>query len=200
MTTSPDAAESFAEQALPYGRHLYRAALRLTGNRADAEDLVQETWAQAFAGFRTFKPGTNLRAWLYRIEANTFCNAYRARQRRPREVPAELIDKVTAAYALSAASAEDAALARLPDTEVWRALRALPREQMITVYLADAEGMHYAEIAELTGAPVGTVMSRLHRGRKRLRSGLPATAPPAQCARPAPGAPPAPVARLALRA
>ena len=172
MTTPPDAAQSFAEQALPYGRHLYRAALRLTGNRADAEDLVQETLTQAFAGFRTFKPGTNLRAWLYRIESNTFCNAYRARQRRPHEVLTELTDKAAPERDVSVRSAEDAALARMPDAVVWEALRGLPREQMVTVYLADAEGLHYAEIAEMTQVPVGTVMSRLHRGRKRLRSRL----------------------------
>jgi RNA polymerase sigma-70 factor (ECF subfamily) len=170
MTTSPDVAESFADQALPYSRHLFRAALRLTGNRADAEDLVQETWAQAFAGSGTFKPGTNLRAWLYRIESNTFSNAYRARQRRPREILADLAD--TAAPDRAVRSAEDAALARMPDTLVWETLRGLPREQMITVYLADVDGLSYAEIAETTGVPTGTVMSRLHRGRKRLRSRL----------------------------
>ena len=169
MATSPDAAAVFADQALPYGRHLYRAALRLTGNRADAEDLVQETWAQAFAGFGTFKPGTNLRAWLYRIESNTFCNAYRARQRRPREVLAELAEAAAPDRAASAASAEDTALARMPDTVVWETLPGPPREQLVTVYLADVEGLSYAEIAERTGVPVGTVMSRLHRGRKRLR-------------------------------
>ena len=178
MTASLDAARRFADEALPHSQQLYRAALRFTGNRADAEDLVQETFLRAYARFTTFKPGTNLRAWLYRIETNAFCNGYRARRRRPYEVsadwvdPAELLDRAAAAQTVSVRSAEETALAAMPDTRVWNALRALPRQQMIAVYLADAEGMHYAEIAAMTGAPVGTVMSRLHRGRRRLRTTL----------------------------
>lgn len=178
MIASLDAAQRFVDDALPYSQQLYRAALRLTGNRADAEDLVQETLLRAYARFSTFKPGTNLRAWLYRIETNTFCNAYRARQRRPYEVSAERVDpselagRAAGEQAAVVRSAEETALAAMPDTRVWNALRALPCQQMIAVYLADAEGMHYAEIAAMTGVPVGTVMSRLHRGRKRLRSWL----------------------------
>jgi RNA polymerase sigma-70 factor (ECF subfamily) len=166
------AAERFTDLALPYSTQLYRTALRLTGNRADAEDLVQETYLKAYAGFGTFEPGTNLGAWLYRIEANVFCSAYRARQRHPHEIPADSISGTVMSQAMRVLSAEEAALVRMPDTTVLEALRGLPHEQMVTVYLADAEGYHYAEIAERTGVPLGTVMSRLHRGRKRLRSRL----------------------------
>ncbi len=172
MIAPVEAAERFADQALPYSPQLYRTALRLTGNRADAEDLVQETYLRAYAGFKTFKPGTNLRAWLHRIEANAFCSAYRARQRHPGEVPADSVSEAVMSRAVRVRSAEEAALARVPDQRVWEALRGLPHDQMVTVYLADAEGCRYAEIAELTGVPLGTVMSRLHRGRKRLRSRL----------------------------
>jgi RNA polymerase sigma-70 factor (ECF subfamily) len=165
-------AAGFAGQALSYGPQLYRSAFRLTGNRSDAEDLVQETYARAYAGFSTFEPGTNLRAWLYRIQANTFRSAYRARQRRPPEVLVEWSHEATPPAAVTVRSAEEAALDRMPDAAVWAALRRLPRHQAIAVFLADAEGFRYAEIAEMTGVPVGTVMSRLHRGRKGLRSRL----------------------------
>jgi RNA polymerase sigma-70 factor, ECF subfamily len=172
MTAPIKAAERFTDQALPYSSQLYGTALRLTGNRADAEDLVQETYLRAYAGFGTFEPGTNLKAWLYRIEANIFCSAYRAGQRHPREVPADSVGEAVMSQAMRVLSAEEAALARMPDKKVVEALCGLPHEQMVTVYLADAEGYQYAEIAERTGVPLGTVMSRLHRGRKRLRSRL----------------------------
>jgi RNA polymerase sigma-70 factor (ECF subfamily) len=165
-------ADRFADQVLPYSRQLYAAALRLTGNLADAEDLVQETYAKAYAGFGTFQQGTNLRAWLYRIQANTFYNSYRSKRRRPQEVPLEAVGAAAADRAPVARSAEEAALARMPDPGLREALRGLPPHLATTVYLADAQGYHYAEIAEITRVPLGTVMSRLHRGRKRLRDRL----------------------------
>jgi RNA polymerase sigma-70 factor, ECF subfamily len=165
----PDAAEacSFADQVLPYARQLHSIALRLTGNQADAEDLVQETYAKAYARFDSFTPGTNLRAWLCRIETNAFYHAYRVRQRRP-EVLFDSLETV-AVERTSASSAEDVALALLPDLDLTEALRGLPSQLAATVYLADAQGYRYAEIAEITGVPLGTVMSRLHRARRRLR-------------------------------
>jgi RNA polymerase sigma-70 factor (ECF subfamily) len=163
-------ADSFAEQVLPYARQLHSVALRLTGNPADAEDLVQETYAKAYAGFGTFKPGTNLRAWLCRIETNAFYNGYRTRRRRP-EVLIDSLEPVEAAHPATS-SAEDEALAEMPDPALIAALRGLPSHLATTIYLADAEGYRYAEIAEITGVPIGTVMSRLHRARKRLRSML----------------------------
>lgn len=168
---SGERAEAFARQAMPYRRQLLAAALRLTGNHADAEDLVQETYAKAFAGFRTFEPGTNLRAWLYRIQANAFNSRWRARSRRPAEVPIEEAPPAVE-RAGSARSAEDVALSVLPDPALRSALDRLPDQMRTTVCLADAAGYSYAEIAETTGVPVGTVMSRLHRGRKRLRAQL----------------------------
>jgi RNA polymerase sigma-70 factor, ECF subfamily len=166
------AADGFADEALPYRRQLYAIALRLTGNPADAEDLVQETYAKACAGYGGFTPGTNLRAWLCRIQANTFYGDYRASRRRPQLVPMEALNAAAPDRTISALSAEDAALARMPDPAVWAALGALPDHLVRTVYLADVEGYKYSEVAEITGVPLGTVMSRLHRGRKRLRARL----------------------------
>lgn len=168
----PTKAELFTSQALPYRRQLYATALRLTGNPADAEDLVQETFAKAYAGFRTFQQGTNLRAWLYRIQANAFNSGWRARRRRPREVPIDDTSPSAVDRATSARSAEDVALASLPDPALRTALGRLPGHLRTTVCLADAVGYTYAEIAAATGVPLGTVMSRLHRGRKRLRAHL----------------------------
>jgi RNA polymerase sigma-70 factor, ECF subfamily len=164
------AADRFAEQVLPYAGQLHSVALRLTGNLADAEDLVQETYAKAYAGFDSFEPGTNLRAWLYRIETNAFYNTYRTRRRRP-EVLVESLEPVEAEHPATR-SAEDMALADMPDAALIAALRGLPSQMATTIYLADAEGYRYAEIAEITGVPIGTVMSRLHRARKRLRTVL----------------------------
>jgi RNA polymerase sigma-70 factor, ECF subfamily len=168
--------DRFADQALPYNRQLFAVALRLTGNLADAEDLVQETYAKAYAGFGSFRQGTNLRAWLYRIQANAFYSACRTSQRRPQEVPIDSLEisapDRTAGASSAEWSAEDAALARMPDPTVREALRRLPDQLKTTVYLADAEGYTYAEIAEITRVPLGTVMSRLHRARKRLRAHL----------------------------
>lgn len=174
-TEASDQAEAFARQALPFRRQLYAAALRMTRNHPDAEDLVQETYVKALAGFGSFQQGTNLRAWLGRIQVNAFLSS---RRRRVVEVPTDWLDAVAADRAqhalipAAAQSAEDAALARLPDPALREALRALPPQMRTTVYLADAEGYKYAEIAEITRVPMGTVMSRIHRGRKHLRGHL----------------------------
>jgi RNA polymerase sigma-70 factor, ECF subfamily len=165
-------AAQFADQVLPYQPQLRSAALRLTGNPADADDLVQETFAKAFAGFGTFEQGTNLRAWLHRIQANAFYGTCRARRRRPQEFPLDAIEPMAPDRTAVASSAEDTALARMPDPVLKRALRELPGRLATTIYLADAEGYTYAEIARITGVPIGTVMSRLHRARKRLRAKL----------------------------
>jgi RNA polymerase sigma-70 factor (ECF subfamily) len=164
-----ESVDTFADQVLPYARQLRSAALRLTGNPADADDLVQETYAKAYAGFATFRQGTNLPAWLHRIQENTFYGACRSRGRRPREIPLDALSAF-AERADFGRSAEDVALARMTDPALKEAVRELPAHLVITVYLADAQGFRYAEIAELTGVPLGTVMSRLHRGRKRLRA------------------------------
>jgi RNA polymerase sigma-70 factor (ECF subfamily) len=180
VSNSARPADGFADQVLPYARLLHSTALRLTGNPADAEDLVQETYAKAYAGFGSFQQGTNLRAWLYRIQANTFYGTCRTRSRRPRELPLEAaLESAAAERTAVANSAEDTALARMPDLALKQALRELPSYLSTTVYLADAEGYQYAEIAEITGVPLGTVMSRLHRGRKRLRARLAGDQPPA---------------------
>ena len=172
MSNLAEPADRFADQVLPYKPQLHSVALRLTGNPADAEDLVQETFAKAFAGFGTFEQGTNLRAWLHRIQANAFYGTCRARRRRPQEFPLDTIDPSSPERTAVASSAEDAALARMPDPVLRQALRELPARLATTVYLADAEGYTYAEVARITGVPIGTVMSRLHRARKRLRATL----------------------------
>ncbi|MEZ5321262.1 MAG: sigma-70 family RNA polymerase sigma factor [Microthrixaceae bacterium] len=170
---------TFADAAMPYMDALYGAAMRMTRNRADAEDLVQETYLRAYRGYGRFEEGTNLRAWLYRILTNTYINGYRARQRRP--VESEL-DDVEDRYlykrlgSLSAAtagtSAEDQLMDVLTEAEVKRAVDALPERFRLPVLLADVEGFSYKEIAEFTDVPIGTVMSRLHRGRKALQRSL----------------------------
>jgi RNA polymerase sigma-70 factor (ECF subfamily) len=169
----------FAEQALEYMPALYSAALRMTRNAADAEDLVQETYLRAYRGFGSFTEGTNLRAWLYRILTNTYINSYRARQRRPDE---RQLDDVEDLYlyrrlgaveeAMAARSAEDELMDLFTDDQVKAALDSLPEQFRLAVYLADVEGFSYKEIADILDVPIGTVMSRLHRGRKAMQKEL----------------------------
>jgi RNA polymerase sigma-70 factor (ECF subfamily) len=166
---------TFEQDVVPYMRKLYPAALRMTRNPSDAEDLIQETFARAYVAFHQFTPGTNLSAWLYRILANTFINTRRKRGREPAQslfgelgelhVPDTLMGQ-------TARSAEEEALNRLADSDVLRALRDLPEGFSAAIYLADIEGYPYKEIAEILGTPIGTVMSRLHRGRQQLRARL----------------------------
>jgi RNA polymerase sigma-70 factor (ECF subfamily) len=172
--------ERFVAEALPYLDQLYSAALRYTRNPTDAEDLVQEAFAKAYASFHQYEPGTNLRAWLYRILTNTYINIYRKQQRRPTEVSAEapsedeggdfsLYDRISET---TSRAAEVEVIERLTDQEVRDALASLPEQFRMAVYLADVEGFSYKEIADIMDTPIGTVMSRLHRGRAALQRAL----------------------------
>ena len=169
----------FAEDTEPFMGSLYSAALRMTRNRSDAEDLVQETYLKAYRGYASFKEGTNLKAWLYRILTNTFINSYRAKRRRPEESEIEEVEDFYLFHRLGGLEAakagrttEDEVLDRFTDDEVKQAVESLPENFRITVLLSDVEGFSYKEIAEITGVPIGTVMSRLHRGRRALQKAL----------------------------
>jgi len=169
----------FTELAMEHMPSLYTAALRMTRNPADAEDLVQETYLKAYRAFGTFQEGTNVKAWLYRILTNTYINSYRAKKRRPEETD---IDDVENLYlyrrlgglegAASGRSAEDEVLDHFTETDVKEAIEALPEQFRMAVLLGDVEGFSYKEIASILDVPIGTVMSRLHRGRRALQKQL----------------------------
>jgi RNA polymerase sigma-70 factor, ECF subfamily len=170
---------TFTDEAMQYAPQLYSAALRMTRNQADAEDLVQETFLKAYRSFGTFDEGTNLRAWLYRILTNTFINRYRAKQRRPQESDLNEVEDLylyrrigALESALASRSAEDTMFELFTDDEVKTALEDLPENFRLPVLLADVEGFSYKEIAEMLEIPIGTVMSRLHRGRKAMQRAL----------------------------
>ena len=173
-TTPADPKSLFESQALQYMDQLYAAAMRLTRNPADAADLVQETFVKAYQAFGQFQQGTNLKAWLYRIQTNTFINNYRKNQRNPYQGTIDDLEdwqlgNAESATATSGRSAEAEAIDHLPDSAVKDALQAIPEDFRMAVYFADVEGFSYQEIADIMKTPVGTVMSRLHRGRRMLR-------------------------------
>jgi RNA polymerase sigma-70 factor (ECF subfamily) len=169
----------FADLAMEYMGSLYSAALRMTRNAADAEDLVQETYLKAYRAFGSFQEGTNLKAWLYRILTNTFINSYRARRRRPEQTELDEVEdlylykRLGGLEAVSAGrSAEEEVLEHFTESEVKEAVEALPEQFRLAVLLADVEGFSYKEIADILEVPIGTVMSRLHRGRRALQKAL----------------------------
>lgn len=166
--------DDFVDQAMQYADQLYAAAMRMTRNPADAADLVQETLLKAYAAYGSFQQGTNLRAWLYRIQTNTYINTYRKQQRRPFEAPLDDMEEwqvgdAESFTASSSRSAEAEAIHRMPSGIVKDALQQVPTDFRMAVYWVDVEGLSYAETAEVMETPVGTVMSRLHRGRRLLR-------------------------------
>lgn len=178
---------AFVRDTTPLLDPLFRQAMRMTRNHADAEDLLQETMVKAYVGYPSFRPGSNLAAWLYRILVNTWINSYRRAQRQPAECSAhELTDEQLAGYAhrwpAALRSAEEQVLDRLPDSEIQAAMQALPEPFRAAVYYADVEGLRSQQIAELMGTPRGTVTSRLHRGRRQLRGLLGHRAPVARTA------------------
>ena len=167
----------FERDALPYLDALYAGAMRFTANPAEAEDLVQDTMVKAYSAFHQFQEGTNLKAWLFRIMQNTFISDYRKKRREPLQTSTDdmedwQVSRMESSARTALPSAEEIVLDALPDGDVLDALKALPEEFRTAVYLADVEGFSYAEIAEIMDTPTGTVMSRIHRGRKRLREAL----------------------------
>jgi len=173
--TNAELSARFEREAIPLIEPLYRRALRMTRSRADAEDLLQDTMLRAYSRFRSFRDGSNINAWLHVILTNTYITGYRKRKRQPELYPTELItDHQLAAIAEHASTglrtAEDEALARLPNARIKAAMQALPEQNRMTVYYADIVGFRYQEIAEIMDTPKGTVMSRLHRGRRQLRN------------------------------
>lgn len=177
VETPEERAERFERDALPLLDTLYAGAMRMTRNPDDASDLVQETVERAYKSFHQFKPGTNLKAWMFRIMTNTYINGYRKKQRQPVQSSTDDVEDWQMAKAGSHTStglrsAEAEALDKLPDGDIKEALAAIPEDFRMAVYLSDVEGFAYREIAEIMGTPVGTVMSRLHRGRGQLRDKL----------------------------
>ncbi|MDY6051936.1 MAG: sigma-70 family RNA polymerase sigma factor [Rothia sp. (in: high G+C Gram-positive bacteria)] len=175
--TDADRKARFEREALGYVDQLYAAALRMARNPQDAEDLVQEAYMKAFSAFHQYTPGTNLKAWLYRILTNTYINVYRKRQREPYQAHTDTVQDWQLAQAgahdsKGLPSAENEALAHLPDNDVKEALQSIPEDFRMAVYYSDVEGFSYKEISEIMDTPIGTVMSRLHRGRKLLRDKL----------------------------
>ena len=170
-----DKRRQFEEQALPFMDQLFGAAMRMTRNPTDAADLVQETFIKAFQAFGQFQQGTNLKAWLYRIQTNTFINIYRKNQRNPYQGTIDELEDwqlggaESVTQSVSTRSAEAEAIDHLPDSAVKDALQSIPEDFRLAVYFADVEGFSYQEIADIMKTPVGTVMSRLHRGRRMLR-------------------------------
>jgi RNA polymerase sigma-70 factor (ECF subfamily) len=170
---------TFADQAMEFMPSLYTAALRMTRSPADAEDLVQETYLKAYRAFHTYQQGTNLKAWLYRILTNTFINSYRSKKRKPEITEIEDVEDLYLyrrlgglEAAAAGRSAEEEVLDHITDSEVKAALESLPEQFRMAVLLADVEGFAYKEIAEILNIPIGTVMSRLHRGRRALQKTL----------------------------
>lgn len=176
-TKTSDLDARFERDALPLLDQLYGSALRMTRNPADAEDLVQETYVKAYQAFNSFSEGTNLKAWLYRIMTNTYINSYRKKKRQPTQQSSEDVTDhqllATSSHeSVGLESAEVEALKNLPNQRIAQAMNDLSEDYRMVVYYADVEGLAYKEIAEIMGTPLGTVMSRLHRGRKQLREAL----------------------------
>ncbi|MEO3938339.1 sigma-70 family RNA polymerase sigma factor [Dermatophilaceae bacterium Soc4.6] len=187
----------FEREAMPLLDQMYSAAMRTTRNPADADDLVQETYAKAYGAFHQYRPGTNLKAWMYRILTNTYINTYRKKQREPLQSDASDVEdyqlhRAESHQSSGLRSAEDVALEHLPDSDVKRALLEIPEDFRLAVYFADVEGYAYKEIAEIMQTPIGTVMSRLHRGRRQLRELLSGYATDRGFRRPAADAPSGP--------